>query len=387
MEIPPAEWDSIGGNQRLFSSHRFLRVVESSGVEDAQFFYLMFYDGEALVAGAVLSTFILTLDLLLPPSIQKACAMIRRVIPGFMRIRTLFCGLPVSIGKHTLLIAVPSRKDAVLHALVKRMGEICRDEGIRYCCLKEFPAREADNLRALEAKGFFAAYSIPRIDLPVRWDSYAEYLASLRHGYRRQIRKNLDKISADINNPFSEGCSDDISSLPHLAIVDANICPPELFHRLYLEVMTRTDTRLETLNEAFFQGLYKELGEHLVILAMVQESAVLGAVLLTDHDDTLTFLFAGIDYSRRDEFDVYINLLHGIAAYGIDQDCKNIDMGQTSYWSKRRIGGQASHMIFWFRALNPLLHTAIQGINPALFPDTVLPPLRVFRDSAAHLSN
>ncbi len=381
-DVNPVEWDSINSPEGLFFTHRFLQTVEISGVESAKFWYLLFYSGDRLFASAVLSAFVISLDLLLPISVQKACTIIRRVFPKFMRINTLFCGLPISVGMHTIVISDPSMRDEVLDALAAKMEVIAKEEKIKYSCLKEFPISLAGDQQVFEKRGYFLANSIPNLDIKVAWNSYQDYLESMRHGYRRQIKKNIRKMGYDPSKPLPGYSSFSKYTKPKMARVDTSICPPERFHELYMEVMDHTVTKLEILNVEYFIALYEQLKDELIILAVFDGESILGAVLLTEHDNKLTFLFAGIDYRRRDEHDVYMNLLHAIVAFGISKGFDNIDVGQTSYWVKQRIGGVPTEMVFWFKSDKPLTHKVLSTFKHIIFPKVDLQKLRVFRNNS-----
>jgi hypothetical protein len=104
-DIEPDVWDSVGARQGLYWTHRFFSCVESSSIADATaYWYLLFYNEKQLVATAVLSRFVVALDLLLPPGVRRISDAVRRFRPSFLRLPMLFCGVPVSIGKHTLAI-------------------------------------------------------------------------------------------------------------------------------------------------------------------------------------------------------------------------------------------------------------------------------------------
>jgi predicted N-acyltransferase len=377
--IEPGRWKPVSANLGIQLSRSVLEALETSGVEQAAYRYLLFYSGNTLAGAAVLSSFTISLDLLLPISIQKYCRVIRRLLPKFMRIRILICGLPLSAANHALCILDPSLRAEILSGLTERMKQMAGRKRIRFLCLKEFTTPEIHGQQNLRKHGFFIANSIPRIEIAIKWNSYKAYLRDLRHGYRRQIIRNLNRIGAHPDNPFSSLRDRAAENLPRLIRVDRQRCPPDLFYRLYLEVMDRTENKLEVLNEAFFVSLYRAMGDRLVILAVADESSILSAALLTCENRYLTFLFAGIDYGRYRRYDAYHNLLHGIIAYGIEHRCRIINLGQTSYWIKRRIGGVPASMKFWFRSTGLLTHHLLRLLNPVLFPRTDLPELRVFR--------
>jgi len=377
-QVSPEEWDGVGARQGLFWTHRFFRALEASGVENATYHYVLMYDHERLVGTAVLSSFVVSLDLLLPMTVQKCFSVIRRMWPNFMRIKVLFCGVPISIGKHTIAVTDPAYEGAVVVRTAAIMDEIAAREGIRYLCFKEFAERDLALCASLEGSGFFRANSVPRVLLTLKWGSYEAYLRDMRHGYRRAILNSLQKLGkqwriwAKEETPPTEGT--------HLRLDDGHVCAPLAFHGLYRQVMNHTVVKLETLNAHFFDRLFAEMRDDLRLLLLEYDGEVLGAAILANYQKTLTFLFVGFDYVHRDEHAVYLNLLNGIVRHAIDSGCRTIDLGQTSYWLKQRLGGQAEPMYFYFKCRTRLLHAALKSFRRLLFPATDLPHLRVFRD-------
>jgi len=377
-QVSPEEWDRVGSRHGLFWTHRFFRTLEVSGVENATYHYVLMYDDDRLVGTAVLSSFVVSLDLLLPLVVQKSCRVVRRILPRFLRIRVLFCGVPISIGKHTIAFAEPEFAHIVVAKVAELMNEIAAREGIRYLCFKEFAERDVALCVPLERLGFFRANSVPRVFLPIRWTSYDAYLRDMRHGYRRPILSSLKKLGpkwriwSDEEAPRSEGVC--------LRLDIGRVCSPTGFHELYLQVMNHTVVKLETLNAKFFEMLFEHMREDLNLLLLEHDGRILGAAILTKYHGTLTFLFVGFDYVHRDEHAVYLNLLNGIVRHAIETGCRLLDLGQTSYWLKQRLGGQTEPMYFHFRCRSRLLHTLLKVSRGILFPPTALPRLRVFRD-------
>jgi predicted N-acyltransferase len=380
-DIDPALWDSVGASQGLYWTHRFFSCVESSGSADASYWYILFYEQNTLVATAVLSRFIVSLDLLLPSPIQRAGNIIRRFWPSFLRLPMIFCGVPVSIGKHTIAVANAAQPEAILPRLNREMEHIAAAEGIRYLCFKEFTDGDLPALQLLEHFDFMRARSIPRVNLKIQWSTFSEYLLSMRHGYRRKIRQSLRKIGitsdtspirADVHRPLE---------YPRLIVIELNGDNAGQMHNLYMEVMRRAGTKLEILPREFFNALAREMNPDLVLLGLEHRGELLGAALLGCNETHLNFLFAGLNYSFRDQYQTYFNLLNGIIAFGIEKRFENIDLGQTTYTIKQRLGGVAEPMYFYLRALSPPINLLLRLLNRLLFPETKVPRQRIFHNS------
>lgn len=362
-DIDESLWNSIISKAQFFHDYRFVQAVEEAKIEESRCWYLLFYDGERLVGSAALSAFKVSLDLFLGRTAQKIIRRLRRWFPNLFRIDILFCGLPISIGKHNLVIGDSSYTEEILNSLAGEMEALSRDHGITYMCVKEFCRDHIRDMDGLTAHGFFRAPSLPYVSMAIRWSNFAEYLAALRYTYRRQIKNNLKKMCAG----------------PGLILGSAAICPANRFYELYLQVMAQAGVQLEILNSAFFEHLFIKMPDQFEILTFQQGGEVLGAALLYSHEKTMTFLLVGINYLRRDEFAVYFNLIYGILKLAMERDCKQLDLGQTSYYIKQRIGGECIPTYFYMRSRSRFIHACLKSFRRLLFPELAVSTHHVFR--------
>jgi len=380
-EIEPALWDAINASHGLYWTHRFFKSIESSGVMNASYWYIMFYQNGNLVATAVLTDFIVSLDLLLPMFIQHICNHIRRIRKSFMKLRILFCGIPLSIGKHTLSVSTSALNRQVIKELHYRMEQIARNEGIKYLCWKEFPESESYITKELIVLDYIKAFSIPRMTLNIRWHTWETYLKAMRHSYRRKVYQSLQRLGKHkILSPF--GNDDNVEvNYPRLIVDEFKLNHASRMNQLYQEVMKRSTTKLEILNQDFFEQMVVQMKDDLVFISLENENTIQGAALLGINGSWLNFLLVGFNYKCRDRYQTYFNLLNGIIAYGIEKGYKQIDLGQTTYDIKSRLGGNSEEMYFYLKPLSTVTRFVLHLLSKLLFPKTHLPSRRVFHDN------
>jgi predicted N-acyltransferase len=372
-------WDSINAKKDLFHTHRFLRCVEDAKVENSHFWYLLFYSEETLIGTAVLSSFVVSLDLLMGGMLQKFIMILRLFLPHFLKIKLLFCGLPVSIGKNGLTISNPSWGEQLIHLLVKEMEQIAHKRKIQMICFKEFPKDEDQGADILTQFRFIRAKSIPYISMKLPWKNFQSYLAAMRHNYRRHVLRSLKKWGH--SEPLIETDASKIASdKPALVLANHSVCSHQQFCRLYLEVMARAEIKLETLNEPFFEYFYKNMDQDMEILAVVRGEQILAAAILTVYQRVMTFLLAGLDYSELEKHDIYFNLLYGIVSRALQRGCTRLDLGQTPYWLKQCMGGGETPVYFYIRAERRYLHRLLKTFQFILFPELKLKRIHVFRE-------
>ncbi len=373
-------WDSVNAKKDLFHTHRFLRSVEDAKVENSNFWYLLFYSEETLVGTAALSSFRISLDLFINGVLQKPILILRRFLPHLLKVKILFCGLPISIGKNSLTICNPSWGEELLRLLVEEMEQIARTHKIQMICFKEFPNDEDQGIDIITKFRFLRANSIPYMRMKIQWKNFQSYLAAMRHNYRRHVLRSLKKLGHSEPLIQTYVSSKMIRDKPTLILADPSVCSPTQFYGLYQEVMDHAEIKLETLNEVFFEKFYKNMNQDMEVLAVVRGEQILAAAILTVYQRVMTFLLAGLDYSKLDENDIYFNLLYGIVSRALQRGCARLDLGQTPYWLKQCIGGQETPVNFYIRGERWYLHRLLKIFQPILFPELKLKPIHVFRE-------
>src|SRR5687768_13199047 len=118
-DIDENQWDSILRPDEVFNTHRFIRSVEESKIENAQFFYLLFYHDQQLVGSTVLSAFNMSLDLFI--SKNSIVRNLKHIFPGLFKIKLLVCGLPASFGQLNLTIINNKYADEVSSLIAREM--------------------------------------------------------------------------------------------------------------------------------------------------------------------------------------------------------------------------------------------------------------------------
>ena len=374
--IDPQHWNSILDTDDIFHEWQFIRIVEDGKVENSRFRYLLFYREEELIASTVLSAFTISLDIFISDAgwVRK----IKKCRPGFFNIRILICGLPASFGQLNLKIVDESLADEVCSLIAAEMKALAKEWKIRFLSVKEFLEHNKELGVQLIKEGYFLANSIPYMSMNVRWHSFSLYLTSLRHSYRRHILRSMQKIKS--KEPVIIHSDDYDSDTPGITWVlsEPGWMSPQQYHHLYMRVMDRTKTKLETLNQEFFKELFKD-NQHYQLLSLVEKGNILSSALLVPYGDTLTFMLVG-RANEKDEFDSYFNLVYGIIAYAIEKKFKKVKLGQTAYWVKQSVGGVAENQYIYFGCTGKFRHWVLRRLNRLIFPEIKLKSIKVFKE-------
>lgn len=371
-DIDPGQWDSLLSPDDLQASHRFIKTCQDSGIEDTVYRHVLVYEGDDLAAVASLCRMTANLDVLAPPALRAVSGEIRRLRPSFLRIPVLFCGLPTSFGQSCLRFAPGADRAAVLRTLAGLTEELGQELGSELFCFKEFGPEARRDLDHLMEAGYLRLPSLPSCRLQLRWPSFEAYLGAMRAGYRRQAR--ADMSTADRRDLRVRRLND---------FQDEAGC----LHRLYDEVIDRTDFHLERLPRAFFENLNANFEENASALLLECDGIVEAAAILLKGRETMTFLLAGIDQRLNHHNHSYPRLVLEVVHEAFREGVKTLELGQTSYAVKARFGAQSVARWFYLRHGARMTHQLLRLASGKLFPSHPMPARRVFRSDAVSVTS
>ncbi|MGH9867333.1 MAG: GNAT family N-acetyltransferase [Candidatus Polarisedimenticolia bacterium] len=371
-EVDPHEWDALLAPDDVQATHRFIGVCQRSGVADAAYRHITVHDGRELLAIASFCRMQVALDLLSTGVVRGAIQEVRRWRRGFLRVPVAFCGLPVSFGQSCLRLRPGADAPAMAGLVAREMESWAQSSGTAVLCFKEFAPWEQAVVEPLTEEGYFRAPSMPSCTLAIAWRTFEEYLGAMRAGYRRQILASLrarDQLGLTVR------------------VVPAWESQAERIHPLYEQVMDRAPFQLERLNLAFFQHLAADLGDETSVILIEREGALLAAAVLLHAPGALTFLLAGIDYAHHRQSQAYLTLVAEIVAEAIRRGATRLELGQTTYDLKQRLGAELSARWLYIKCPNAALHSSLRVASGALFPTISPQPRRVFKDDGVRSSS
>ena len=363
--VDPRAWDALLAPDDVLATHRFIGVCQKSRAADAAYRHITVHDGRRLVAIATCCRMQVALDLLSTGFMRGAIQGVRRWRRDFLRVPVAFCGLPVSVGNSCLRLRPGTEAKAIAALVARELQSWARESGTAVLCFKEFAPREEPIVASLPEHGYFRAPSMPSCTLDIAWRTFEEYVDAMRAGYRRQILASLrarDRLGLTVR------------------LVSAWEAQAERIFPLYEQVMDRAPFQLERLNLAFFQHLATGLGDQTRVILVERDGALLAAAVLLYAPGALTFLLAGIDYAHHRQSQAYLTLVAEIVAEAIRCRATRLELGQTTYDLKQRLGAAMSPRWLYIKCPNPAVQVAIRAASGALFPSIAPPPRRVFKD-------
>jgi hypothetical protein len=362
-QVAAAEWDSVLGPDDLLMSHRFVQACQQARIEDAAFWHLLISNGNEIIGVATLHRMFVNLELLMNGLARRLVDQLKRSWPGFLRLPVLFCGLPVSCGQPCLKITTNAQFEQACAAVVEVMERVAATTSTQLLCFKEFDPDSIERMDFVLSCGYFRTSSMPSCSISLMWDSFSSYLADMRSSYRRQVRSSLRARS-------------DAGLQVHR--LEKNAADSETIFALYRQTILRAQQRLETLNPEFFRLLTISLSQEAEVILIEHDGRPLAMALMLFTGNVATFLFAGLEERRQPQWQLYQNLLVEVVAASIEAGARRLELGQTSYAMKSRLGAEESPRYLYLRYRSLLKHSLLRGFSPVLFPQYRYPRRRVF---------
>jgi predicted N-acyltransferase len=343
-QIDPADWSRLFGD--VAEGRDFFRTLESSRLEGFGFCYVVVRRGDraALIAPLFWSDF--DLGLAVEGIAQRILRGVRRIFPRLLVARTLFCGSPFGeTGTIGVEAADPDRPGLVAE-LVRAMEEICRERGLGFMLFKDFPAEAAGLLESLAARGFFQGDSFPNVVLPLPYAVMSEYLASLSHNARKDLRRKIKHTLA--SGPIEVRVVDQVADLI------------EPVYALYLATYQAGTVRFEKLTREYFLEVGRRMRGEARFFLFYRQGRLVCFNLCFQHGDQLIDKFIGLDYAVARELNLYFYTWHHNVEWCITHGIRHYQVGQTDHAAKVRLGGKLVPLYFHARHTNPWLNVPLK---------------------------
>jgi hypothetical protein len=185
---------------------------------------------------------------------------------------------------------------------------------------------------------------LPTVQIDLPFDSWNDYIGSLRSHYRRRTRHILEGFNGV--QKLTSACSAFTSK----------------HHGLYLQILSRTSNKLEILTEDFFRNL----PEHFQLTSFYYENDLLCWHINCTEHNRLYFFFGGHDYTLLEKHQSYFNNLLGIIREGIEGGYHCIDLGQTAEIPKMKAGGRVVAKNLFVYSRNAILLFLLKIGKPLL---------------------
>lgn len=304
------------------------------------------------------------------PAAARLLRPIRHLWPGFLRARTYELGSPTTLTSPFCTGTAPLQPETV-RALIGVALEEGRRAGAQFLLVQNFTSLAgpvADELRRL---GFAGIPMPPTAVVDLCFDSFDDYLDSMRAHYRRKAHDAL-KLSEGLHVERREQFAPLADQLAHL-------------WRLVFD--RATEVKREILTADYFREVSR-LRSSSVLLARREDGSLAAFGLLLAEHPWLTFVNCGFDEDAGRSEGAYFRLLYEVVRFGIEGGFKQAELGITTLEPKLEIGGVPVPLFAWVRHHNPVIHRLLTLYAKGPMREHQLEPRHVFKEppsSAAEL--
>jgi uncharacterized protein len=351
-EIPQAEWDALFGD--LPEGYGFYKTLEESGLKEFSLYYAVLYQESRLAAICPLFTADFQLDIAVVGPLARLIRLIRKALPRFMIVKTLFCGSPCGENAEIALKGGPQEKSASLAELVKIMEEFSSQRKISFMVFKDFLQKDVPLLEDLRKYDFLKVESFPSVIAELNFPTFEDYLKSLGQATRKNLRRQIKKagLRPEIKVEVKDNAGESIDDI----------------YRLYLSTYSAGQTKFEKLTKEFFTNISRNLDKHTKFFLYYINGKLAAFNLCFLYGDLMIDKFIGFDYAVSYEY----NLYYFSWCYNIEWCLKNAvrhyQTGQTDYEPKLRLGGKLTGLYAYVKHRNPLFNFIIRSLERLINP-------------------
>jgi predicted N-acyltransferase len=346
-EINKDDWDNIVGEKRILFSYNYLKAVELSKLPNFKHIYVLVYSNDKIVAHTCVNLMRYPLETFLDGIAKKILFLFRKVIPfNSFYIKTLECGGAASLGNPVSINKDENNQYEIMNLMIEQIENIFKDSNATILLFRDFFESDLHNLLpSFEKYNYFKIKIYPLTTLKIKWNSYNEYINSMRSHYKYKVKRTEKKIQ-DKNIQIE-------------LIDDFNKYSKSLYSLWMNTYNNAKEYQREIINEDYFINIKKYLGVKVKILAAVKKEKILGFFLLFDNNSIIDFLYSGLDYQNNYKYSIYYNLLYNLVRLGIEKKIKKIDMGMTTYIPKTELGCDLEYISVFIKLKYKILNKLV----------------------------
>jgi predicted N-acyltransferase len=290
--------------------------------------------------------------------VENSISMLRNAFKNFLKLDLIFAGSP--IGEENYFIIDDNVDDSsyfdICCSIISSMEEFAKSNGIKYLAFKDM--HHSNGIFTEKQNSVIGKYNfspgLPNNIIENKWDSFEDYLNSLKHSQRRNIKRNI-KISTEnglkINWPgFNDIDFDEI-------------------YGLYQNTLRKAPIKFETLTPEYFHNTLKYMGEQARIITATVEAKIVGFLLFLIYDNVLLVKRLGLDYDKSQETLAYYRLFFSAIEYAIEKKVNKIILGQQSYHSKSRWGAKIIPGAIYFKSFDSIMNKIMKKAIPWSFSE------------------
>lgn len=375
--LNPEHWDLLTRGKSVFLSRRYLAVLQQHAPPGVRLHAALVYrDGRPVAAVAAQSIRVRA------DQAAKSDGPARKRVRAWWRAiagldqRVMVCGNLLSWGNHGVALADETEPRLVWPGVTEALYRLRKAQGIfgrtDLILVKDLPAEDDGTAQALHPYSYrpFATEPDMVLTLDPAWNTFDDYLASLRKDYRKAIRNTHKEIA-------EAGLSVQRLSAEEMQRESAAL------HRLYLDVVEKQRFRLVTLSPSYLPAMAAAFAEDFVTTGIrAADGRLVGFVTTLRDGDGAVAYYIGFDRQVATAgVPLYLRLLQAVVEDAIALKATCISFGRTALEPKARLGAAPRGVRCFVKHRIEPLNVVVRGLIETM-PEPDLPPQRnPFRES------
>ena len=342
-----AEWN------RLFPSEiedwSYCRAVEKAALAGFSWLYFGVRIDEKLVAAVAGFVTDYHLDTTLRGTLRTISDAIQRVFPRFLRQRMIALGSPVSEVCHLGFdgsLDDSARADALGAVLDAVEARAAAERACMIAIKDSESALDALWSRAAALHRLRRQPGLPTAFLELPFTSVDEYLTTLSHTTRKDIRRKL-KAGAAVRIEWRTNVDDIIDDVM----------------RLYASTRDRAEFDFEELTPDYFRYALSECAPRALCATYWLEDRLVAFNLVLCDGDRMIDKFLGMDYTKAREHNLYFYTWMENVRYCIANGILIYQSGQGLHHEKKRLGSRLLANWLWYRHRNGFIDRVLATIE------------------------
>lgn len=364
-------WDHLTAGRSVFLSRRYLSLLHEHGPAGLRLHAALVYrDGHPVAAIAAQSLRIQRTDLKPANAASRTIGRLLRRTVGDIDQRVLVCGNLLSWGSHGLAFADDVDPHLIWPGVTEALYRIRRSNRLfgetDLMLLKDVAADDGVAAAALRPYSYRPFNTEPNMVLRLNenWNTFDDYLASLRKDYRKAIRNTHEQIN-------SAGIS-----VQRLSAADVQ-SEAAAIHRLYLNVQEAQRFRLVTLPPTYLPAIASAFDKDFVTTVLRNSDGTLAGFVTTlrDNDEAVAY-YIGYDKAlAATGVPLYLRLLQCVVEDAIAMRVRAISFGRTALEPKARLGAESQAICCFVKHRIEPMNLLVRGLID-MMPEPDLPPER-----------
>lgn len=364
-EVPGDVWNALASREAVSLETAHLRAIEESQINNICPYYFIGYHEGVPVGIAYCFSISINFAKLANSYPNEILETIKAWNPDFMEMRMLEVGHIASLGS-TIEVKLPFVSE-FLQAFTDKIEEIARTENADVCLIRDITTEQYCDFQSLKTFGYRPVMGFPIARIPVSWKSFDGYIDALKNKKRSNIlqkplKLNVPEMSVEVIEDYA----------PYA----------ERLTELWTNVAKRNNGYAhEQLTPAYFEAMARNLKGRSNVTAIKKDGEIVAYGLNLVGDTELFGMAEGLDYSVRDEYDLYANNIFESLRMACELGKKSFNVGITTYDYKASIGAELQPCVYFIKSFRNPLYTSV--FEDLIKKNIDLPDNehRVFRDS------